>query len=97
MISLHSRNMVHRDLRVPNILIKQCVVGRHRAFVADFGISSVGDGTGQPMDEVAGKERTLVFKNTYSVKRMLADSVGMQDETRSAKPVPRSNELLKKG
>ena len=39
---------------------------------------------------------SLVFKSTYSVKRMLADSVGMQDETRSAKPVPRSNELLKK-
>ncbi len=58
MISLHSRNMVHRDLRVPNILIKQCGVGRRRALVADFGISSVGDGTGQPMDEVAGKERT---------------------------------------
>jgi hypothetical protein len=58
-VSLHSRAVVHRDLRVANILIKHCSIsGRPKALLADFGIATNSDGIGRAMDEEAGRERT---------------------------------------
>jgi serine/threonine protein kinase len=57
LMALHSRNVLHRDLHFANVFLKTCSTGL-KAVLGDFGISSVGNGLGRPMEKAAGSENS---------------------------------------